>query len=131
MALFRWLHLTDLHHGMPDQRRRWPNVREIFYEDLAAMHDRSGPWDLVVFTGDLTQRGSAEEFDALSETLDDLWVYLGRLGSVPRLLAVPGNHDLVRPKSAVSPVVIGLHQWHSERGARREASGSGDALGIL
>ncbi len=92
-----WLHLTDLHQGMGDQSWLWPSLREEFLEDLARVHDRAGPWDVVLFTGDLTQRGSVEEFRHLDENLARLWDRFEQLGSTPGLLAVPGNHDLVRP----------------------------------
>ncbi|NVB39605.1 AAA-like domain-containing protein [Pseudenhygromyxa sp. WMMC2535] len=94
---FSWLHLSDLHQGMWSQGWLWPNVREAFFDDLARLHDRCGPWELVLFTGDLTQRGSKEEFARFDTTLDELWEKLASLGSTPALLAVPGNHDLVRP----------------------------------
>ena len=57
-----WLHLTDFHQGMADQDWLWPNMQERFYEDLEYLHGECGPWDLVLFTGDLTQSGLAEEF---------------------------------------------------------------------
>jgi len=82
------------------------------------MHAASGPWDLVFFTGDLTQRGSADEFDQLDRLIEDLWDRLGRLGSRPQLIAVPGNHDLVRPADSFDPVVIALRQWHDDRRLR-------------
>lgn len=94
---FGWLHLTDLHRGMRNQGWMWPTIREALYRDLAELHEICGPWDAVFFTGDLTQRGSAEEFRALDDTLADLWALLRELGSDPALIAVPGNHDLVRP----------------------------------
>jgi predicted MPP superfamily phosphohydrolase len=79
-------------------------VREIFFEDLKKLHDKCGPWDLVLFTGDLTQRGSAEEFQKVDELLQQLWEYFQQLGSSPILLAVPGNHDLVRPAQKTAAV---------------------------
>ena len=66
MPGFGWLHLTDLHvAGAGGFRTLWPNVEEQLLDDLAKLHARSGPWDLVLFSGDLTQRGSAAEFAAL------------------------------------------------------------------
>ncbi|WP_224369058.1 protein kinase domain-containing protein [Hyalangium versicolor] len=103
------LHLTDLHQGLKDQSWRWPSVRQLLYDDLEALHGKSGPWDLVFFTGDLTQRGSEEEFQALDETLTQLWAHFRRLGSSPLLLVVPGNHDLVRPPP--SPALEELREW--------------------
>ncbi len=116
---FSWLHFTDLHLGMKDQEWLWPGVREILFEDLEKLHDKCGPWDLVLFTGDLTQRGSAEEFRNVDEILDELWEHFDKLGSAPKLLAVPGNHDLVRP-DAKNPSVRVLQKWDSEQGIHAE-----------
>lgn len=100
MTSFSWLHLTDFHCGMQQQNWLWPRMREKFLqEDLPRLHDKSGPWDLVIFTGDLTNRGTREEFQKVDELLDQLWDKFQDLGSIPKLLAVPGNHDLVRPEN--------------------------------
>jgi predicted phosphodiesterase len=99
MKSFNWLHLTDLHFGLQGQDSLWPNVREVFWNDLEKLHEKSGPWDAVLFTGDLVQSGSEAEFNELEvKVLGPLWDRLTQLGSKdPVLLAVPGNHDLVRP----------------------------------
>ncbi|QKQ75115.1 metallophosphoesterase [Nostoc sp. TCL240-02] len=107
---FSWLHLTDLHQGMREQHWLWPGVREIFFADLKRLHDKCGPWDLVLFTGDLTQLGSAQEFEKLDQLMKELWDFFDKLGSSPKLLAVPGNHDLVRPNKK-EPAVRLLQQW--------------------
>ena len=95
-----WLHLSDLHQGMAGQSSLWPNVEEELQADLKRLHDKAGPWDLVLFTGDLVQRGSKEEFEQLDDTLGRLFDALDRLGSRPKFLAVPGNHDLKRPSGS-------------------------------
>ena len=110
MRCFSWLHFTDLHQGMQKQGWLWPGVREIFFEDLKRLHERCGPWDLVLFTGDLTQRGSAEEFQKIDDLLGQLWTHFNTLGFSPKLLAVPGNHDLVRPDPG-APAVLLLREW--------------------
>ncbi len=112
MASISWLHLCDLHHGMDEQEALLPAVRQQLFEDLERLSEIAGPWDLVLFTGDLTQRGSREELEALSMTLERLFRHLQRLGSKPYLLAVPGNHDLLRPRP--SAVVRALRYWHEE-----------------
>ncbi len=94
---FNWLHLTDLHRGMSQQSYLWQNIRQIFFNDLSQLHEECGPWDLVIFTGDLTQRGGKEEFEQVDELLEELWEKLQQLGSSPYLLAVPGNHDMSVP----------------------------------
>jgi hypothetical protein len=108
---FSWLHLTDFHFGLKGQNCLWPTLREPFLEDLTKLHDLSGPWNSVFFTGDFVQSGSAEQFAEMqSAVLDRLWEKLRELGSGDAvLLAVPGNHDLERPDPKVDdPAVDGL-----------------------
>ena len=93
------LHLTDLHYGLRALGPRWPNVKHELFIDLARLHERTGPWQLVLFSGDLVQTGDKAQFTRLdTEILEELWSELEALGSRPHLLAVPGNHDLKRPK---------------------------------
>ncbi len=113
MVAFNWLHLSDLHLGMGGQAHLWPNIRDQFFEDLTELHEICGPWDAVLFTGDFVQKGSKEEFDKLDELLDQLWAHLKPLGSTPVLLAVPGNHDLVRPNPKKAAVRM-LKKWDDE-----------------
>ena len=94
MTTFRWLHLTDLHLGMPGQASLWPNVEEIFLNDLDFLRKQVGPWDMVLFTGDLTQRGIKLEFDEVDKLLQKFWSRFKEWGFTPELLAIPGNHDL-------------------------------------
>ncbi|HYN76721.1 MAG TPA: metallophosphoesterase, partial [Lamprocystis sp. (in: g-proteobacteria)] len=89
----------DLHYGLKGQDCLWPNLRQPFLDDIAKLHGLCGPWDAVLFTGDLVQSGEPEQFEAMQrEFLDPLWARLDKLGSGDaKLLAVPGNHDLIRP----------------------------------
>lgn len=111
-----FLHLSDLHQGMDAARWLWPAVRQLFFQDLKEQHKKSGPWDVVFFTGDLTQRGSREEFEKLDQTLERLRKHLQELGSTPSFLYVPGNHDLMRP--TMDPSVRVLRHWHQDRELR-------------
>jgi tetratricopeptide (TPR) repeat protein/Icc-related predicted phosphoesterase len=103
---FNWLHLTDLHLGMKGYQDLWQFVEEDFYEDLKDfVKDENGPQvdplDLVVFTGDLVQSGSPEQFEELEVVLGKLWdVFREDMGFEPKLLVVPGNHDLTRPSAS-------------------------------
>jgi len=97
MTTINWLHLTDLHLGMTGLKDLWPNVEEQFFNDLEFLRDKVGAWDFVLFTGDLTQRGSSEEFGQVSLLLDKFWKKFSALDCEPRLLTIPGNHDLTRP----------------------------------
>ncbi|MBN1608025.1 MAG: AAA family ATPase [Polyangiaceae bacterium] len=94
----KWLHLSDLHLAH-DTRWLWQWLKAHLFRDLEALHPKSGPWDLVLFTGDLTRRGEAQEFAAVDRVLGELWAFIETLqpGHRPILLSVPGNHDLVRP----------------------------------
>lgn len=110
MASINWLHLTDLHDGEPLEKRLWPNVEQKFTDDLARLHQANGGWDVVFFTGDLTNRGTPADFERLGKTLGELWGEFRKLGCDPVLLAVPGNHDLVRPDEDALAVKL-LKKW--------------------
>ena len=69
------VHLSDLHFGRID---------EALIKPLTAQIERLKP-DLVVVSGDLTQRARAEEFREARLFLDTL--------AAP-LIVVPGNHDI-------------------------------------
>jgi len=69
------VHLSDLHFGRVDQALLNP-LRELV-ERVAA--------DVVVISGDLTQRAKVEEFEAARAFLDSL--------PGPQIV-VPGNHDI-------------------------------------
>ena len=71
-ASFGWLWLTDLHQGQHGQKWLWPELREEFFDDVARLHHLCGPWDLVLFTGDLVFSGAPEEFDNLTPILERL-----------------------------------------------------------
>lgn len=115
----RWLHITDLHCGLSLGKPLWPTVKYEVFEDLKRVHARSGSIDLVLFTGDLTQRGTDDEFRSLEEELDELWDELAKLGSKPTLVCVPGNHDLARP-NAKRPAVKAMRGWHGDAELRAE-----------
>ena len=104
------LHFTDLHVGLDGLSWMWPTWKKAVKDDLARLHDDCGPWDVLLFTGDLTQRGSSKELAELDRTLDDLLGHLRGLGSDPVLLAVPGNHDLARPKER-DEGAVNLRGW--------------------
>jgi predicted MPP superfamily phosphohydrolase len=122
MTSFGWLHLTDLHLGMAQQPAFLPNVRARLFDDLKRIYEKSNPWDLVIFTGDLTFKGSAEEFKKVDEFLGLLWDCLRELGSNPSLLAVPGNHDLTRPDPNIPNPWLKLvkNNWSTDEEIRKE-----------
>src|SRR6187402_2459661 len=69
------VHLSDLHFGRVDP---------ILLDPLRELIERLAP-DVVVVSGDLTQRAKSEQFVAAKEWLDTL--------PGPQII-VPGNHDI-------------------------------------
>ncbi|MDH4319149.1 MAG: metallophosphoesterase [Desulfobulbaceae bacterium] len=113
MTSIGWLQLSDLHQGMGPHNWHWPNVREIIFNDINDLHGISGPWDIIFFTGDMTQTGAQEEFEQFETTLAELIEHLNNLGSNPVFVAVPGNHDLLRPKAEKEEIEL-LQRWHDD-----------------
>lgn len=87
----RILHVSDLHFGPPLDR----NVAESLVECAAGL-----AFDLLVVSGDLTQRARREQFRESREFMD-------RLPRVPRLV-IPGNHDV--PLYNISRRLIDPHR---------------------
>ncbi|MCP4347971.1 MAG: CHAT domain-containing protein [Desulfobacterales bacterium] len=122
MKSINWLHLSDWHYGVEGQETLWPTVRKEFFEDIKKLYKKSGPWDIILFTGDLTQKGSKKEYEEATEALDELINFIYRLDSStsPILLPVPGNHDLVRPGSE-DYAVKGIQElWHNDEEMRKD-----------
>jgi 3',5'-cyclic AMP phosphodiesterase CpdA len=115
-----WLHLTDLHFGLDDQSWLWPKIKHEFFRDVEQLAGDIGGWDLVFFTGDLTNRGTKAEFDNLSRELEELWGVLAKSGSTPQLCLVPGNHDLVRPASDSAITKTMTQLWWNDPAMRRK-----------
>ena len=96
-----WLHLSDLHYGSSGFLSGWGSVRSLMWMDLRGLINKlDGELDLVLFTGDLTQSATPEQFDGLRKFLEELWHFFETEKCRPKLFAVPGNHDLVRPTGA-------------------------------
>ncbi len=124
MAKLSWLHLSELHLGTRGSRLLRPEYREAFERDLRRLHELSGPWDLVLISGDLTQKGSTREFELLNTSLlNSLALYLARLGSLPTVIAVPGPHDFKR--APIGPL------WHARASDVRESIRSMNPLGTM
>lgn len=107
---FSWLHLSDLHAGMKNQSWMWPSLRDKIHDDLRYLIKKHQSWDVVVFSGDLTQKGTLEEYEVLNEILRELWQIFNENGFTPKLFCVPGNHDLARPGS-IDPMCLALTRW--------------------
>lgn len=76
-SLLNLLHISDLHFGKP----YLPRIGEALLRKI----EKLSP-ELLVVSGDLTQRAKLKEFKAAR-------AYLDRLPPVPKVI-VPGNHDV-------------------------------------
>ena len=90
----RWLHLSDFHVGKDDYA-----TRKMFDYILGHMRQRKQDGfspDLLFITGDLANRGLAEEYLTLWEEL--IWPLQETIGNDidQRTFTVPGNHDVDR-----------------------------------
>jgi len=115
---FRWLHFSDIHVGMGVQVPLWPRFDTLLLDDLEIACRKTGGIDLIVFSGDLTQTGSADEFLAFDKIMDRILERLEQLGSAPKIVSVPGNHDLKRPDK-MSPSAVALAQFWREKELQR------------
>lgn len=110
---FNWLHVSDFHQGMKGSAHLWYDVKSSFYEDIKYHCLAQGNIDVVIFSGDLTQKATEDEFNAVITEIETLWEHFKTVGQNPSLFVIPGNHDLERPKPR-SPVALALNEWASE-----------------
>lgn len=97
----------------------WSNLKHHLFDDLPLLFKQSGPWDLVVFSGDIVQKGSVEEFRGATNVLKELYGKFSELNCNPKFLAVPGNHDLVRPASDDMAAML-LQDWQNKEAVRKD-----------
>jgi tetratricopeptide (TPR) repeat protein len=97
---------------MANQGWLWPTLKHSFFSDLEERLPALGGCDVVLFSGDLTQKGTRQDFDRLDEIVGELWDRLRKVGFNPGLACVPGNHDLQRPSNS-APTTIALETWWS------------------
>lgn len=112
--------------GITDQDWLWPTLKHLLYDDMQALVSQVGAWDLVIFSGDLTQRGSPEEFERLNLILDEIWKHFRSWGFSPKLIVLPGNHDIARA-SQLSPELRLLRRWWEETEIHREFFSKGNS----
>ena len=109
MSPITWLHLSDLHFG---SRRGVDQVLNALLRDVQERieQDKLQP-DFIAITGDIANRGLAEEYDQAGEFLQALLRTTGL--TTDRLFIVPGNHDVNR--SAVTGFLARLPEsFHDE-----------------
>jgi predicted MPP superfamily phosphohydrolase/Cdc6-like AAA superfamily ATPase len=86
--MIKILHLSDVHFGCNDADGEQDKITKGIAKSLK---ENSEQVDLIVFTGDLTQEGSATQFQKGKEWLDDIHSVVGG-----KIIFCPGNHDLKR-----------------------------------
>ncbi|MDI3288957.1 metallophosphoesterase [Polyangium sp. 15x6] len=84
------LHLSDLH--VTESGQTLDDVWMHPAQALGTLHP--APFDFVVVSGDLTQRGSAAEYDELLEFAEHRVLPLVVNRERARVVFVPGNHDV-------------------------------------
>ncbi len=105
------LHISDLHASTEDQADRRMLI-EAMFDDVERLCETK-PVDLVVLSGDLADRGVAEEYEVARDLLIE--PLITRLGIArDRLITVPGNHDVDRTAIRAN-VERGLAQGLSDR----------------
>lgn len=89
-----WLHISDLHLRAAVDARQF----DAFANDLQRTLDLEQlAVDLVLISGDLTETGESAEFAHVDRFLADLdELLMRRTGVSPIVMAVPGNHDVLR-----------------------------------
>ncbi|MET4678842.1 metallophosphoesterase [Stenotrophomonas rhizophila] len=109
-----WLHFSDAHFGMREQGRLWSRFGPKLRDDLEKILEKTGDIDFIVFSGDLTQRGAKVEFSQFSEEMDSVLSTIRAVtGQAPKIIAVPGNHDLTRPPALESEAMALKQYWDS------------------
>lgn len=99
----------------------WPAVRQALFKDLSEIHEEAGPWELVLFTGDLVGRGSSkDDFVKIGKVLSELQHHLVQLQSATTLVAVPGNHDIARPLAEDPAASVLQNLWAAPIWGRRK-----------
>lgn len=109
-STFSWLHISDFHAGMSGSKNLWIQVKERFHNDIRRHYEANGAIDLVIFSGDITQKADQSEFRQAFDELSELWDLFSSLGVSPKLFIIPGNHDLTRP-SGDSTLLTALDAW--------------------
>jgi predicted MPP superfamily phosphohydrolase len=113
----RFIQFSDMHVGMAELQERWPRSDYVLSSDLDRLIKRTGGCDLVVFSGDLAFSGVAEQYDEFVTKYLRIASRLRELGAEPKLIVVPGNHDLARP-DPMDPPAYALSQYWRDNAIR-------------
>ncbi len=128
MKEITWLHLSDWHQRGEEFGRQV--VRDKLIEDIQKSSEISpdlAKIDFIVFSGDLANSGSRQEYEAAQKYLLDPVLEVTGLNP-ERLFFVPGNHDFDRQKIELLPSKITVpfqnedevNEWLTDRDKRDE-----------
>lgn len=86
--------LSDLHFGKLNEIGLNPVQLAENLKLVAEFNDEIFLPRLILISGDITTKGSKEEFDQFNEFAEHLSREIWGSNSAPRILTVPGNHDV-------------------------------------
>lgn len=112
---FRWLHFSDIHVGLSSLKSLWPRFGALLLDDLSKTIPRVGPIDFVVFSGDLAQSGKREEFERFDQIINEILDTIGAYQDRPKIVTIPGNHDLIRPEPLSSGALAFKQYWSNDK----------------
>jgi hypothetical protein len=106
-ALFRWIHVSDLHFGQGGPGEA-PERKLLLEALLADIETNGGPADALLVTGDVAFRGARADY---AEARTWLLAAGGAVGVGPeRTFLVPGNHDVDRKVDVQYLVALGIER---------------------
>lgn len=111
MGTITLLHVSDVHFGVHepgDQRRITDGVLDAIRDHLS--EGRSPPV-FCIFSGDLTQSATSDQFDEAEQWLQRLSETASPSGAP--LFIVPGNHDVRRPERGSDEEATIVRDWRS------------------
>lgn len=111
MGAITLLHVSDVHFGVHqpgDQRRITDGVLDAIRNHLS--EGRSPPV-FCIFSGDLTQSATPDQFDEAEQWLQRLSKTASPSGAP--LFIVPGNHDVRRPERDSDEEATIVREWRS------------------
>jgi len=92
------LHLSDLHFGMVREENGF--LLEGKLDEVLSKLDSNLYPDVLLVTGDFTNRGGANEFDCVKKMLNNLKNFASLKG-IQHYIFVPGNHDFTWEENGV------------------------------
>lgn len=103
---FYILHLSDLHFGSKGTKKTLAGTPKINYLcDKIKAEWRQGP-HIIAVTGDIGNTGHPDDYKLALEWFQGFSEQIGILLPSPRLLLVPGNHDVSIPLAGAQQLVL-------------------------